>query len=241
MKRSFALALGIALGLVGASPAAGGRDVTLKADSKRYGPGRHVQITLRNDSGRPVAFESPWVVKNAAGETVAGLNFRRDEQVLRPGQERVWVWDRTPNFCDTDGVCTEVGGRAPPGRYRAVVRTDQGVERARFALGRFFTLGFRSRPHLEFTLFSTKAGAIREMTGEARAKEKTKIVSGIVRWGRKPYNPDWRFTMGPGTIVLGEVFTEVCDGSPRYVQRNRSSWEGERWCPWSSYVKRAGK
>jgi hypothetical protein len=46
--------------------------------------------------------------------------------------------------------------------------------------------------------------------------------------------------MGPHSIVLGEVFVEVCDGSPFYVQRHRKEWLGERWCPWDSYVKRIG-
>jgi hypothetical protein len=47
--------------------------------------------------------------------------------------------------------------------------------------------------------------------------------------------------MGPSSIVLGEVFVEVCDGDPNYVERHRREWLGERWCPWSSYVKREGR
>jgi hypothetical protein len=47
--------------------------------------------------------------------------------------------------------------------------------------------------------------------------------------------------MGTRSIVLGQVFTEVCDASPTYVQNHRADWLGRRWCPWSSYVKRAGR
>jgi hypothetical protein len=78
------------------------------------------------------------------------------------------------------------------------------------------------------------------METEAAAEEKTLIVSGVVRRPQR-YNPDWRFAMRSGSIVLGEVFIEVCDGSPKYVQRHRSEWLGERWCPWSSYVEKVGR
>jgi hypothetical protein len=75
------------------------------------------------------------------------------------------------------------------------------------------------------------------MRREAAAEDKTLIVSGIVRDAAR-YNPDWSYTMGPGTIVLGEVFTEVCDANPNHVENNRRAWMGQRWCPWSSYVER---
>jgi hypothetical protein len=41
--------------------------------------------------------------------------------------------------------------------------------------------------------------------------------------------------------VLGEVFIEVCDAAPRYVERHKKAWLGERWCPWSSYVSKTGR
>jgi hypothetical protein len=77
------------------------------------------------------------------------------------------------------------------------------------------------------------------MTAQANSDEKTLIVSGIVR-RQVLYNSRWDFSMGHRSIELGEVFIEVCDGAPRYVQRHRDEWFGQRWCPWSSFVKRIG-
>lgn len=221
-------------------PASAGERVALRTDSKRYRLRQPVRITLSNHSTSAVVFESPWVVRDAKGKAVAKLFFASDERSLEPGGERTWTWDSTPNSCGTDGSCTDVGGWVPAGRYRAVARTDRGKREARFAIGKYFTLGFRNRS-VEFTVFSIKPKAIDAMKAEAKAEEKTQIVSGIVRAGRKRYNRDWKFTMGPASIILGEVFVEVCDGSPYHVQRHRDRWEGERWCPWSSYVKRPGR
>ena len=67
-----------------------------------------------------------------------------------------------------------------------------------------------------------------------------RIVSGIVR-AKRPFNQPWSYTMGPQSIVLGQAFIEVCDASPTYVENHRADWLGQRWCPWSSYVKHAGR
>jgi hypothetical protein len=56
-----------------------------------------------------------------------------------------------------------------------------------------------------------------------------------------PYNQPWSYKMGSRSIVLGEAFIEVCDASPTSVENHREDWLGKRWCPWSSYVKRAGR
>lgn len=240
MKRILAVGLGVVL-CFGAVPASGGAKVTLRTDQKRHRRAKPVTITLRNGTQQPMSFESPWVIKNEKGEAVAGLYFQPEEQVLAPGGKWTWTWDSSPNVCGSDGTCTEVGGYVPAGRYRAVVRTDHGRKRAEFSIGQFFTLGFRGQPGVEFTVFSIRKKAIDQMRAEANAGKRTKIVSGIVRWGTRPYNPAWKFNMGPASIVLGEMFTEVCDGRPGSVQRHRRAWEGERWCPWSSYVKRRGK
>ena len=78
------------------------------------------------------------------------------------------------------------------------------------------------------------------MNEEAAAEDKTMIVSGIVRRGQG-YNPDWSYVMGPRSIVLGEVFIETCDQAPESVEEHRKEWLGRRWCPWNSYVARAGR
>ncbi|MFN2388618.1 MAG: hypothetical protein ABR575_03290 [Actinomycetota bacterium] len=61
-----------------------------------------------------------------------------------------------------------------------------------------------------------------------------------MRRGR-PYNPAWSYTVGPSSIFVGEVFVEVCDASPEYVEENRREWLGEQWCPWSSNVQAVGR
>jgi hypothetical protein len=103
-----------------------------------------------------------------------------------------------------------------------------------------YTIGFRHR-HVTFVVRVDDADARQQMDAELDKprSDRTMIVSGIVR-GERSYNPEWGFSMGPRSVVLGEAFTEVCDARPEYVQQHRSSWMGERWCPWSSYVKKAG-
>ncbi len=80
---------------------------------------------------------------------------------------------------------------------------------------------------------------IADFREQAAAEEKTKHATGTVA-GRRSYNPDWSYTLRPGTLALAEVSIEVCDGNPRYVEKHRKDWMGEQWCPWSSYVKREG-
>jgi hypothetical protein len=106
--------------------------------------------------------------------------------------------------------------------------------------GQFFTLGFKGSDRT-FVLLAREQEAIRELRADlSKPRSERRIVSGIVRTG-KPYNQPWSYTMGTRSIVLGQVFTEVCDASPTYVQNHRADWLGRRWCPWSSYVKRAGR
>jgi hypothetical protein len=106
--------------------------------------------------------------------------------------------------------------------------------------GAFFTLGFKGSDRT-FVILAREQKAIRELRADlSKPRNGRRIVSGIVRTG-KPYNQPWSYTMGSRSIVLGQVFTEVCDASPTYVQNHRADWLGRRWCPWSSYVKRAGR
>ena len=67
-------------------------------------------------------------------------------------------------------------------------------------------------------------------------------MSGIVRQRDRDYNPDWSYSMGHGSIVLGDVFVEVCDAqSPGTSRTIAAQWMGDRWCPWSSYVASEGR
>lgn len=213
----------------------------LEVGKKRYLKGQDVRITIDNDTNNYVSFDSPWRIVNTKGESIAAYHWEEDETTLAPGDIATWVWDGTPNECSANG-CTKVGGIPAAGRYFASVqiRGDETLRKG-FLTGRYFTLGFESRPKTTFKVFVAREKALGQMRAEAKAEEKSLIVSGIVRLGRLGYNSDWSFYMAPRSIVTGEVFIEVCDGSPYYVQRHRKEWNGDRWCPWSSYVKRMGR
>jgi hypothetical protein len=108
------------------------------------------------------------------------------------------------------------------------------------ARGKLFTLGFRGSD-ATFVILAREQEAVHELRADlAKPRRERRIVSGIVR-PRMPYNQAWSYTMGSRSIVLAEAFIEVCDASPTYVERHREEWLGKRWCPWSSYVKRAGR
>ena len=229
--------------VVAASPvsAVAPADPELTTDKKRYRSEEPVTVTLKNQAEYELAFETPWRIENAKGETVSRFHWTEGESPLAQGESLSWVWDQSPNDCQSDGACTEVGGYVPAGTYTAIVDTQDGTVRKSFQIGEYFTVGFESRPKLRFGVFVARADDIEQMRTEARAEDKTLIVSGKVRAWRTDYNPDWRFAMDPKTIVLGEMFIEVCDGSPWYVQRNLDEWKGQRWCPWSSYVVKEGR
>ena len=241
--RAFALTLCL-LSVLAALPATAQTvapaDPELTTDRQRYRSEAPVTITLMNQAEYPLSFENPWRVENSQGETVARLTWADEANPVGQGDTRTWTWDQSPNDCGPDG-CTEVGGYVPPGRYTAIVETQDGPARTSFLIGEYFTVGFDSRPNIEFVVFAAERTAVEQMREQAAAEDKTMNVSGIVRPGRTGYNSDWKFTMAPTSIILAEVWIEVCDGSPYYVERNRDEWKGERWCPWSSYVKRVGR
>ncbi len=199
-----------------------------------------VEIRLENRGNTTETVGETWDLDYLDGEGSALYLWPEDELELEPGESLVWTWDQRVNQCYGECVNVREGDPAPPGRYQ-VTTTIEGVDKTvKFGLGQVFTIGFEGRPEAEFVVYATTQPEIDQMTAEAAAEEKTLIVSGIVRKGRPSFNPEWRISMGPNSILLGEVFIEVCDGSPYYVQKHRDDWLGERWCPWSSYVKRVG-
>lgn len=209
-------------------------------DKSRYRPRRDVVIELVNDTDRVVRLTSDWRVRRAGGRVLARMTWGDSLKSVDPGERRVWRYPQDLNSCGKpQNACTDVGGHIGPGRYVVEAGIDGELLTRRFQVGRYFTLGFRESQD-RFVVWVNEERPLRRMRREARAEEKTLIVSGIVR-GAVRYNPDWSFSMGPSSIVLGEVFVEVCDASPRYVENHRRAWKGERWCPWSSYVKRVGR
>lgn len=203
--------------------AQGGGDATFETGRERYAPGRVVVLTLSNEGSAPIELTGDWTIARA-GETQANKVWA-EHTTVAPGETRSWRWESVE-----------------PGRYVAIAPTSAGELRASFDIGRYYTIGFDQLPDEYFVVFARDAAVMEQMDAEAeaQAQDKTLIVSGIVR-GAQGYNPDWSYVMGPGSIVLGEAFIEVCDASPHYVEENRSDWMGERWCPWSSYVAKRGR
>ncbi len=219
------------------APAGASGRVTLEADKQRYVPGEAISITLINATQRRHTFRNPWLLKRG-DDVVAKRRF--PDRVLRPGESITWSIVRPQCPPDQEQPCP---GESPwrAGRYRAIVRTSAGKLVDRFLLGNYYTLGFRNFD-TEFTVFVARQKAMDLIDAELEEAEDERnlIVSGIVR-GKRPYNPTWSYTMAPLSIVAGEVFIEVCDASPHYVEENLDDWRGDRWCPWDSYPRRVGR
>lgn len=206
--------------------------------TRRHVMNHTVAIGMVNNGTTNVTMGDTWDLQYGDGDGSAFYQWPEDELVLEPGDERVWQWDQRVNQCY--GECQNVreGDPAPAGRYEVTTSVNGEQTTARFILGQYFTLGFEGRS-VEFRVFVATQEEIDQMTAEAQAEDKTLITSGFVR-KRRSYNAPWSFTMGPHSIELGEVFIEVCDASPWYVHHRPAEWRGQRWCPWSSYVKRVG-
>ncbi len=240
-KLTVALALLVVVALGGVAPASPGGEVRFETDRERYREGVIVTVTLDNETGEDVTMENPWVIENVrTGDTESIYMWPENELIVGPGEQRVWRWEQNDGGCYGECRNVQYGDPVGPGRYVAVAQTSEGELRATFDIGEFFTLGFTSRPNAKFVVFVTTPDEVSQMRAQAAGEAEKQIVSGIVRRGKR-YNADWNFSMGPATIVLGDVFIEVCDASPYYVQRHRSEWLGQRWCPWSSYVEKVGR
>ena len=243
MKKLLAV-LALVAGVVPHAAAFPGGEARLAVDKVRYRTATPVTITFDNASGEAIAMSDRWSVRDVrTGDVVATHAWSEDQLTVAPDETRTWVWNQVSGC---HGACPEPQPGAPvwqiqAGVYEAIVPTDQGELRARFQTGEYFTIGFTSRPGAKFIVYVNRPEDVTEMRAEAETDDTEKqIVSGIVRRAKR-YNPDWNFTMAPGSIVLGDMFIEVCDGSPYYVQRHRSEWLGQRWCPWSSYVEKVGR
>jgi hypothetical protein len=217
---------------------AGTSEVELSTDRSRYLPKRAVAVTLTNPTEEAITFENPWRIERTSGEEVASFTWEQETQI-DPGAHLTFRWGQWKAHCSSASDCA-YEGYAGPGRYRATVESSAGTLVAPFEIGRYFMLGFRKRPKVEFTVFAARREAVRQMRAEADEEDPSLIVSGIVGAARR-YNDEWSYSMRPGSIVLGEAFIEVCDAAPEYVEDNLDEWRGERWCPWSSFVRREGR
>jgi len=209
--------------------------------SNQWAEGDPVILRLRHDDHNAVkVFSETWDIVDADGAVVAQFYWTDDERYMAPHQYKTWEWDQRQQCY---GACQNVrqGDPVPPGRYRVVTTVDGKEVSKGFSIGSYFHLGFDGRPKTDFTVFSTQPEVVHQMRAELeKPQEERQIVAGIVRQRKTLYNSAWSFVLDPPSIFLGEVFIEVCDGAPRYVERHLKEWRGEQWCPWSSYVESEG-
>ena len=212
-------------------PAAAGGGITFGTERNRMPDSRPVDLELTNRSGHRIELLGGSIRDRHNGELQVRLEPER--RFLAPGETHTWTW-----IHDHEA-----------GRFAARFRTSAGTFVDLFDLGAYFTIGFRcdDTPPSDcaavdaFVIWVREEQPIRRLRADLEEPEsQRRIVSGIVR-GHKPYNPDWSYSMGSGSIVVAEVFTEVCDAHPSQVEEHRRRWMGERWCPWSSFVESEGR
>ncbi|MDQ4064999.1 MAG: hypothetical protein M3161_03020 [Actinomycetota bacterium] len=228
MTRRVVLAATLLMGVV-FSPAAAQTGIDFGATRERNLDSNNVTITITNHTNDRIELFRGNVRDVRDGHREARL--RPEVRYLRPGEQHSWEWIH----------------EGDAGRFKATLHTSAGTLRDIFDVGAYFTINFRCNDTPEnpcydpFVIWVREDRPIRQLRADlAEPQEGRRIVSGIVRRA-KPYNAHWSYTMGPASIVLGEVFIEVCDANPQYVEENRREWMGERWCPWSSYVESEGR
>jgi hypothetical protein len=207
----------------------------------RYIEDEPITFKLRHDNHNKVRYMSEtWDIVDDSGAVISQYYWTADERRMAPHAYKTWVWDQH-EACY--GACQNVweGDPAPPGTYQIRASVDDIEVTMEFTIGAYFHIGFDGRPKTDFVVFTHKADVVQQMRAELdRPQEERQIVAGKVR-GRHPgYNEPWSFVLAPPSIFLGEVFVEVCDGSPNYVERHLNEWRGRQWCPWSSYVAAEG-
>ena len=242
MKRS--LLLGLLLLSSAATPAAGSSAAgyEFKAAPGRHALGEPVAIRLVNQGSESITMGKTWNLSSVGDQGTAFYQWPDVELELAPGEERVWTWDQRVNACYGECQNVRAGDPAVAGAYEVTTSVDGEAVSLGFTLGRYFTLDFRGFRADEFVVYVASPNEVRQMREQTRkpvAKRKL-IVSGVVAEERG-YNRNWKFSMGPNSIVAGDFFIEVCDARPQYVQRHLGEWRGERWCPWGGYVKRVGR
>lgn len=192
------------------------------ATKHRFDDSEPVELSLVNNTGRRIELFGGAIYSVRTANRMVRL--QPEGRFLGPGDEHSWTWTTTDRA----------------GQFEARFRTSAGAFGERFDKGAYFTLEFEGSDD-SFTIWVRERKPINQLRADlGKPQGERRIVSGIVARAVN-YNPDWSYSMDPDTIVLGDVFTEVCDASPRYVENHRRAWMGDRWCPWSSNVASEGR
>ena len=216
------LVVAASLGLTPLQAGATHGELELEASRARYLDTEDVVLRLENHTDQRIELLGGSIRDASSDEKVEDLEAAR--RYLGPDGFHEWIW--------TPGGIT--------GRFVARFNTSAGTLFSRFQVGAYFTIAFEGRDDT-FVVYTRREKAIDDLREDlTRPQEERRIVSGIVR-GEVPYNAAWSYSMGPGSIILADMWIEVCDANPRYVENHRRQWMGERWCPWSSYVASEGR
>jgi hypothetical protein len=48
------------------------------------------------------------------------------------------------------------------------------------------------------------------------------------------FNPGYSYRLVPSEVTFAEVWTEVCDAAPCYIEADAQAWfdNPNQWCPW---------
>ncbi len=54
------------------------------------------------------------------------------------------------------------------------------------------------------------------------------------------FNPGYSYRLKPGDVVFAEIWIELCDASPCFVEKDAAAWlkNPGTWCPWAAQVRK---
>jgi len=84
-----------------------------------------------------------------------------------------------------------------------------------------------------FVLRSTNADTIAQLR-EVVAGRRSGFPIGPLRRGDGGFNGPWSWHLDPGETRVTEAATEVCDGTPSYVEQHLADFP--TYCPWAARV-----
>jgi len=75
------------------------------------------------------------------------------------------------------------------------------------------------------------------LAGDPRA-DQLGIPGGPIELESK-FNPGYSYRLKPDAVSFGEVWIEVCDAAPCYVEKDPDGWfeNPNTWCPWAARVQ----
>lgn len=88
-----------------------------------------------------------------------------------------------------------------------------------------------------FRAVVTEPQAVGYVLGYVAGHEPQRVPIGIVVRGGQ-FNAPWSWHLQPSSIEFADHTTELCDGTPSYLEANLDEWISKvvRYCPWSAKI-----